>query len=201
MSEELSKKMEEKQFELDQVHYTQLPFGEIVDLSDSFFRRDKNKWYRNIATIYIFRLFIAITIMEKSYHPDENQQGTEIAYKMAYGDQVDVLTTWEWLEYYGLRNTLYPFFLSIPMHILRYLKMDSNYAIITSPLYMNALLQLLGDYYGFILTERLVNKKCAMIFLSYCLFNSRITELFGRTMTNGPEASFAIIAFYYYSKL
>jgi hypothetical protein len=144
---------------------------------------------------------MAITIMEKSYHPDENQQGPEIAYKMAYGDQVDVVTTWEWLDYYSLRNTIYPFFLSIPMHILRFLKMDSNYAIITSPLYMNALLQLLGDYYGFILTERLVNKKCAMIFLTYCLTNSRITELFSRTFTNGMEASFATIAFYYYSKL
>jgi len=36
--------------------------------------------------------------MEKSYHPDENMQGMDIAYKLAFGDQVDVLVAWEWLE-------------------------------------------------------------------------------------------------------
>ena len=78
--------------------------------------------------------------MEKAFHPDEYQQGTETAYKMAFGDQVDIVTTWEWLEFYGLRNTLYPAFLSIPLHILRYLQLDYNTAVIIAPLFMNAIL-------------------------------------------------------------
>ena len=89
---------------------------------------------------YAIRLFLALSVMEKSFHPDENQQGTEIAYKMAYGDQVDVITTWEWLEYYGLRNTLYPAYLSLPLHLLRFIGADTNLMVIISPLFMNSVL-------------------------------------------------------------
>lgn len=66
---------------------------------------------------------------------------------------------------------------------------------------MNAILQFIGDYYGFKLAERLINKKVAMIFLSYSLFNVRINEIFQKTMTNGAEASFVVIALYHLSKL
>lgn len=181
--------------------YDDLPFGEMVDLSDSFYKYNRRKWYRNILTCYLVRLILSITVMEKSFHPDENQQGLEIAYKMAFGDQVDVVTTWEWLEYYGLRNTLYPAFLSIPLHLLRFLNLDSNINVIVAPLFMNGILQTMGDYFGFLLAERLINNKTAMIFLSYSLFNARINELFSRTMTNGAEATCAMLAFYHFTKL
>ena len=112
----------------------------MVDLSATFYNENKKKWYRNMAICYSIRLFLSITVMEKSFHPDERQQGVEIAYKMAFGDQVDVITTWEWLEYYGLRNALYPAFLSVPLHILRYLQIDYNTLVIISPLFMNSIL-------------------------------------------------------------
>lgn len=105
------------------------------------------------------------------------------------------------MEQYGLRNTLYPAFLSIPLHILRMLKLDYNWLVLVSPLCMNSILQFIGDYFGFKLAERLINKKVAMIFLSYSLFNARINELFQRTMTNGAEASCVVVAFYHLSKL
>jgi hypothetical protein len=54
--------------------------------------------------------------------------------------------------------------------------MDSNLLVITTPLFMNSILQFLGDYYGFLLTERILNKKAAMIFLSYALFNVTFLE-------------------------
>ena len=77
--------------------------------------------YRNILIIFIIRLIQASNIVGKTYHPDEYYQGVEIAYKMAYMDQVNVLTTWEWTQLYSLRNTIYPAYLSIPLHIFRFL--------------------------------------------------------------------------------
>ena len=67
--------------------------------------------------------------MERVYHADENMQGIEIAYKMAFGDKIDVMITWEWLPFYSLRNILYPAYLSIPFHLLRFLNLDYNLLI------------------------------------------------------------------------
>ncbi len=66
---------------------------------------------------------------------------------------------------------------------------------------MNSLIIVLGDYYSFRFTETFINKKCALIFIIYSLFNKNINEIFGRTMTNGAEAVFCMIAFYYYFNL
>jgi hypothetical protein len=59
----------------------------------------------------------------------------------------------------------------------------------------------LGDYYTFILAQRLMGKKGALIFNTYSIFNRRINEIFQRTMTNGVEAVMCMIAFYYYSSI
>ena len=178
-----------------------MPFGDSVDLSDDFHKRHPYKWYRNALTCYLTRLILSVMVLEKTFHPDERNQGTDIAYKMAFGKDVDVVTTWEWMEQYALRNTLYPAFLSIPLHIIRLLGIDYNWLVQVTPLCMNAILQFIGDYYGFKLTERLINKKVAIIFLSYSLCNNRINEVFQRTMTNGAEASFVVVALYHLSKL
>ena len=47
----------------------------------------------------------------------------------------------------------------------------------------------------------MLNKKCALIMITYSLFNRRINELFQKTMTNGIEAVLCQIAFYYYINL
>ena len=102
---------------------------------------------------------------------------------------------------YTLRNTIYPAFLSIPLHIFRILNLDYNLIVILSPLMMNTFIITLGDYYSFFFTLNLVNKKCAIIFIIYSLFNKNINEVFGRTMTNGTEAVFCMMAFFYFFKL
>lgn len=102
----------------------------------------------------------------------------EIAYKMAYGDQVDAIVTWEWLPIYSLRNTIYPFYLSLPLHILRFLSIDSNFLVVNSMTAMNSILQVIGDYFSFCLAERLMGKKGAVIFCGYSVFNRRINEIF-----------------------
>ena len=50
--------------------YQGLPFGEMVDLSSSFFERDKKKWYRNMLYCYVIRALLAVKVMEKVFHPD-----------------------------------------------------------------------------------------------------------------------------------
>ncbi len=139
--------------------------------------------------------------MGKTHHPDEHHQGVEIAYKMTYKDQIDILSSWEWMKQYSLRNTLYPAYLSIPLHFFKYLNLDYNIVVILSPLLMNSIIIVFGDYYSYLFTLRLLNKKCALIFMVYSLFNKNINGIFGRTMTNGAEAVFCMMAFYYYSKL
>jgi hypothetical protein len=47
----------------------------------------------------------------------------------------------------------------------------------------------------------MLNKKCALILITYSLFNRRINELFQKTMTNGIEAVLCQIAFYYFINL
>jgi phosphatidylinositol glycan class B len=124
-----------------------------------------------------------------------------MAYKIAYGDQVDILVTWEWLKYYALRSVLWPLYLSLPLHLLRFLNIDFNRLVILSPIFMNTIIVVLGDYYSYKLTKRLINRKCALIFLLNSLIDKDINLIFLRTMTNGIEAVLSIIAIYYYSKL
>jgi GPI mannosyltransferase 3 len=88
-------------------------------------------------------------------------QGLDIAYKLAFGDQVDYLTAWEWLDSYCLRNLLYPAFLSIPLHVLRALDLDYNLAVVCAPLVMNALLQAIGDVYGYAFVKKFLGKTTA----------------------------------------
>ena len=105
------------------------------------------------------------------------------------------------MKQYSLRNTLYPAYLSIPLRFFKFINADYNTLVILSPLLMNSIIIVLGDYYSFIFTKRLIDKKCALIFMVYSLFNKNINTIFGRTMTNGAEAVFCMMAFYYYSKL
>jgi hypothetical protein len=97
---------------------------------------------------------------------------------MAYGDQVDAIVTWEWLPIYALRNTIYPFYLSLPLHILRFLRIDSNFMVVNSMAVMNSIIQVVGDYFSFCLAERLMGKRGAVIFTGYSVFNRRINEIF-----------------------
>jgi hypothetical protein len=109
--------------------------------------------------------------MGQTHHPDEHMQGMMMAYKMAFRDKVDIITTWEWMKDYCLRNTFYPFILSIPLHLLRIINLDYNFLVVYSPLFFNTLIVVLGDYYSFLFVTKLLNKKCSIIFIIYSLFN------------------------------
>jgi len=101
-----------------------------------------------------------------------------MAYKVAYGDQVPLVTTWEWFDGYALRSILYPAYLSIPLHILRFLAIDTNFLVVNSILVMNCLLQVTGDYFLYLLAKHLIGRDGALMSLTYSLFNQRINDIF-----------------------
>lgn len=129
-----------------------MPFRKFIDILKSDVNRFEINWM-SVMNIFLIRICLAVTGMERTYHPDENMQGTEIAYKMVFGDKVDVMTTWEWIDIYSLRNIIYPAYLSIPFHILKTLNLDYNILIRLSPFFMNSIIQVIGDVYSFIITE------------------------------------------------
>jgi hypothetical protein len=91
---------------------------------------------------------------------------------------VPVVMTWEWDQIYTLRSVLYPAYLSIPLHILRFLSLDTNFLVVNSMLFMNCLLQVLGDVFLYKLAKIFLGKEGATMTLSYSLFNRRINEIF-----------------------
>jgi hypothetical protein len=55
--------------------------------------------------------------------------------------------TWEWQQGYALRSYLFPLFLSLPLHALRWLGIDSAILVVNSMFTMNCLILALGDLY------------------------------------------------------
>ena len=81
-------------------------------------------------------------------------------------------------------------YLSIPLHIIRFLNIDYNCLVILSPIFMNTIIIIIGDYYSYKLTKRLINKKCAIIYLICSFFDRNINLILLRTISNGVEAVF-----------
>lgn len=66
---------------------------------------------------------------------------------------------------------------------------------------MNCLILALGDFYLYKLANKFLGKDGAALALLYSLFNWKINDIFTKTLTNGVESVFCIMALYYYSKL
>jgi hypothetical protein len=162
---------------------------------------DLKKHPSNIIRLLIIRFGIAVMLSDQSFHPDQNWQGVEMAYNLAYRDIVDNPPTWEWRPKYSLRTWIYPIYLSIPLHILRFLGLDANIMVFNSMIFMNTLLQVLGDYYLFHLAHDIMGRDGAIMTLGYSIFNRRICEIGLKTLTNGVEADFCIVALYHYNRL
>ena len=97
-----------------------MPFYDIFDLD------------RKNAFIFlcIWRLIFTISFTKMLVHPDELFQGTQIAYDFIYGG-VDL--AWEWREPYKIRNALYPIYLSWPLALFKFFKIDYQYLVLISP--------------------------------------------------------------------
>jgi len=102
-------------------------------------------------------------------HPDENWQSLEIAYNLVYHKDVDTIMSWEWYKFYGLRNHLYPFWLSIPARVLKLCYLDTNMLVVNSMYLMHCVLWVFGDVYFFKFANLLAGKQCALITLCISL--------------------------------
>ena len=91
--------------------------------------------------------------------------------------------------------------MSLPLHVLRFLAIDSNFLVVNSMLFMNCLLQVLGDVFLYKLAKIFLGKEGATMTLSYSLFNRRINEIFQKTLTNGTEAIFSIVGLYFFNRI
>ena len=128
-----------------------------------------------------------------------------MAYRLVYGfdpeKPAENLVTWEWLDCYALRTYIYPVYLSIPLYILKTFNIDSNLMVVNSMIMMSVFIQVLGDYYLYYITKDLAGKKGGIICLGLSIFNRRMNEIFGKTLTNTPESIFCMLALYYFNRL
>jgi hypothetical protein len=177
---------------------------ELKELDDSFiFGFDALDFdldpYMTFLRVFLIRFGLSMTFGEHSYHPDQNWQGIEAAYQIVYHDSAKNIATWEWQEMYTLRSVLYPLYLSIPVQILKTLGLDYNCLVMNSMFFMNALVIALGDYYLYLLSYKFAGRQAAKISLCYMIFNYRMNYIFLKTLTNGVEAVFCMMGFYYYT--
>lgn len=162
------------------------PFYSFTDLSNK----------SNFLLLVAFRLFLAVYGTKNSIYPDEYWQGTEVAYNMLYGG---VKLPWEWEPNNRIRSHLYPFYLSIPLRILKFFGLDSYYFLTVNSYYFaHFLLVILGDYYYYKLGCKLVGSDSTRLsmylYISCKFYNIHLIRCFA----NSTESVMYLIAFYYY---
>lgn len=99
-----------------------MPFYSLTDIT----------LLKNFLLLVLYRFFLSIYGTKNHIYPDEYWQGTEVAYNMVFGG-VDL--PWEWLDDNRIRSYLYPFYLSLPLRILKALNLDSSYFLMTNCYY------------------------------------------------------------------
>ena len=114
---------------------------------------------------------------------------------------MEILLSWEWFNFYALRNHLYPFWLSIPGQLFKVLGCDTNFLVVNSMYVMHCVVWTFGDYYFYRLVKTLAGRKCAIFTMMISLTNEFVNKYISRTSANGIESNLAIAALYYYSKL
>lgn len=142
------------------------------------------------------------------YHPDENWQSLEVAYDLVYGTRSgskgpvsEGLLSWEWFSFYALRNHLYPFWLSLPSHLLKLLGIDTNFMVVNSMYFMHCVLWAFGDYFYFYLVKTIAGRRCAVITTTISLTSQTVNRYISRTSMNGIEGNLVIAALYYFTNL
>lgn len=161
----------------------------------------EDKPWQTFAVLFLARFAIQMHFGWSVTHPDQFWQGSEIAYYLAYSDELSISFTWEWLEDYKLRSIIFPLYLSLPLHVLRFLRIDTNFLVVNSIGAMNSVIQAVGDVYLYKLAKVLIGKRGALIALVFSFVNLTMTQTFTKTLTNGAEAICSLIAFYYFTHL
>jgi phosphatidylinositol glycan class B len=143
----------------------------------------------------VFRLFLEIFATETQSHADEYWQGTEVAYDLVFGG---VELPWEWRPKYRIRNVVYPLFLSIPLWILKFLRLDFYLLVRVAPYLMHLPLVVLGDYYFFKVANRLIGNTGARLSLYLYFGCASYNSYYIRCLGNSVETILGMIAFYHF---
>lgn len=106
------------------------------------------------------RIVTAIFFTYNMGHPDEYWQAIEPSYNIVYGG---VELPWEWDSFYRLRSTMYPYFLSLPLYLLKITGLDSYETVRACPLIAHALLVIACDRYLWSIGKETVGKNSARI--------------------------------------
>lgn len=67
-----------------------IPFSEHIDFD--------NYWWSTVLKIFFFRTVLCMTYSDITRIADENWQTLEMAYSFVYGDQIQIVKTWEWMD-------------------------------------------------------------------------------------------------------
>jgi len=148
-------------------------------------------------------LFIAMRLIQAVFfswnvqHPDEYWQSMEPAYNMVYGG---VQLPWEWSKESMLRSTIYPFYLSLPLYLLKATGLDSSLAVMLCPKLAHLVLVLLCDLFMWRVGLATVGKNAARVSMLLMALSTLYNDVLVRCFTNSVETTFQIVAFYYYLK-
>ena len=145
----------------------------------------------------IWRLYCTLTFTKMLVHPDELYQGTQIAYDFIFGG-VDL--PWEWRDPYRIRNALYPIYLSWPLAVLKFFKIDYQYLVLLSPYIAHFPLMILSDIALWHVGKQTVGKDATRVAFVLILTNLFMFEFEIRCFTNTLEKILTVIAYYFYLK-
>ncbi len=149
---------------------------------------------QHIFSIALVFRFCNAFLVRTWFVPDEFYQSLEPAHRMVFGYGH---LSWEWEH--GLRSYVYPLAFALLFLLLRLLRMDGRFLVISCPRMFQSFLGALGDIHLYKLTKRLYGERVAIWTLaSYWLswFGFFCTP---RTLANSTEAVVLLIGLYYYN--
>jgi hypothetical protein len=78
---------------------------------------------------------------------------------------------WEYTDQFRLRNSIYPTYLSLPLYLVRYLHLDTNFVVRTVPYLAHVLIVFVNDAYMWRISRRLLQKDAARLAFLLYFFN------------------------------
>lgn len=105
---------------------------------------------------------------------------------------------WEWRDPYRIRNALYPIYLSWPLALLKFFKIDYQPLVLMSPYIAHFPLMVLSDHYLWKIGKRTVGKEATRLAFIMILTNTFMVEYEIRCFTNTLEKICTVIAFHFY---
>jgi hypothetical protein len=117
---------------------------------------------------------------------------------MVYGG---VTLPWEWSCENKIRNSLYPYYLSILLRIVDFLGLDYYFTVRNTYYLSHFLLVIIGDYYFYKVGCKVIGKNATRISIYFYISNKFFTSHLIRCFGNSVETILYIIMFNYYYEI